>query len=257
MKIIFQKFKKAPNELKGVIIFTFLLVIVILCYPNNKKVSKKVDLSEYSSINSICELASLRAFYHNVAMLEEEPSGKAKFFNDVVAWPFGGFVRTGYKQLWLEYNGVVEAGINAEEVQVNSPSTDGVVEVYVPDATILSVHADETSFSEPITEKGLFTSISGEEQMAAYSKAQNVMRQEAENDQDLLIRAKDNAKLILERYIINTGKEMGKEYSVKWLDSSYRMSCFVDQNLSDRVLALQGQTALLEPNHYHSNLSSV
>ena len=44
------------------------------------------------------------------------------------------------------------------------------------------------------------------------------MRQEAENDQDLLIRAKDNAKLILERYIINPGKEMGKEYSVKWLD---------------------------------------
>ena len=35
------------------------------------------------------------------------------------------------------------------------------------------------------------------------------MRQEAENDQLLLKRAKENAKLLLERYIIETGNEIG------------------------------------------------
>ena len=218
IKLIQMLIKKIPHELLGIIAVTVILLFAILLFPNSKTISKKVDLTEYSSINSICELASVRAFYHNVVMLEEEPSGRDKFFNDVVVWPFGGLVKTGYKQLWLEYNGIVEAGIDAQLVQVNSPNAEGVVEVFIPDATILNVEADDSSFSDPITEKGLFTSITGEEESEAFNKAQDAMQQEAENDQDLLIRAKNNAKLILEKYIINTGKEMGKDYSVKWLD---------------------------------------
>ncbi|MBQ9063874.1 MAG: DUF4230 domain-containing protein [Blautia sp.] len=216
MKKIGQLIKKnTPGSIIGII--TIVIVMGILLLPNNKKTTKQVDLSEYSSVNAICELATLRGFYHNVAMYTEEPGGGAKFFNDVIAWPFGGFIKTGYKQLWIEYSGIVEAGIKAGEIQINSPSADGVVEVFVPDAQILSVYADESSLSEPISEKGLFTTISGEEEAEAFATAQSVMRQEAENDQELLDRAKNNAKLILEQYIINTGKEMGVEYSVKWI----------------------------------------
>ena len=47
------------------------------------------------------------------------------------------------------------------------------------------------------------------------------MRQEAENDQALLRRAKNNAKILLERYIINLGKEMGVEYTVNWVDNPW------------------------------------
>ena len=52
--------------------------------------------------------------------------------------------------------------------------------------------------------------------METFSTAQNAMRHEAENDQSLLMKAKDNAKVLLEKYIIGLGKEMGVNYSVKY-----------------------------------------
>ena len=55
--------------------------------------------------------------------------------------------------------------------------------------------------------------------MDAFATAQNIMRQEADQDQTLLTKAKDNAKLLLEKYIINTGKEMGIDLTVKWIEN--------------------------------------
>ena len=78
----------------------------------------------------------------------------------------------------------------------------GIGEIYVPDAHPLSVYADEDSLTEPLTEEGWFTSVTGKEKMETFSTAQNAMRHEAENDQSLLMKAKDNAKVLLEKYII-------------------------------------------------------
>jgi len=153
-------------------------------------------------------------------MYEKEPDGGDKFVNDYLFWPFGGYTKVGYKQFWLEYSGIVEIGIDASQIQITGPNAQGVVELFVPDAKVLSVYADESSLSEPLSENGWFTTISGKEKTEAFSTAQNAMRQEAENDQNLLRRAKENAKLLLERYIINTGKEMGLNFSVNWLEKT-------------------------------------
>ena len=192
------------------------VAIGIIYYPGKHQEAKQIDLSEYSSVSAICELATLKSFYHNVAVYEEEPGTGANIVN-ILLWPF--YNKTGYKQFWIEYSGIVETGINAGEIQINSPNAEGIVEVYVPDAKVLSVDADEESLSIPVTEEGLFAEISGKDQAQAYSAAQSAMRQEAENDQSMLMRAKSNAKVLLERYIVNTGKEMGQDYSVKWIDS--------------------------------------
>ena len=84
---------------------------------------------------------------------------------------------------------------------------------------MFSVYADEASLTEPVSENGWFTTISGKEKTEAFATAQAAMRQEAENDQSLLRRSRENAKLLLERYIVNTGKQMGANYSVKWIDN--------------------------------------
>ncbi len=205
--------KYAPSVLVGVVCLVF--AIAILLFPNNRKTSETINLSEYSSINTICELATLKSFYHNVAIYEQ---GGNQFVNDVLLWPFGGYTKIGYKQFWLEYSGIVETGIDASQIQINGPNKDGIVEVFVPDARVLNVYADENSLTEPLSENGWFTTISGKEKMEAFSTAQIAMRQEAEKDQALLGRAKENAKLLLERYIINTGNEMGRSLSVKWIE---------------------------------------
>lgn len=194
-----------------------IMVICILTFPHSNE-STKISISEYSSIKNICELATLRSYYHNVAMYEKEPDGSNKFVNDVLFWPFGEYTKVGYKQFWLEYSGIVEAGIDASQIKITEPDTQGVVEVFIPEAKILSVHADDNSLTEPLSENGWFTTISGKEKVEAFSAAQSAMRQEAENDQPLLKRAKENAKLLLERYIIETGNEIGLNLSVKWVE---------------------------------------
>ena len=200
-------------------IITCAVVAGILFLPVEKKVNPEFNLAERSSVNAICELATLKSYYHNVAMYEEKPDGGNKFMNDFVFWPFGGYIKVGYKQFWLEYSGIVETGIDAGLIQINKANTNGVVQVYVPDAKVLNVYADENSLTEPLSEQGWFTTISGKNKADAFAAAQSAMRQEAEGDQALLRKAKDNAKLLLERYILAYGKETGADLSVSWLDN--------------------------------------
>ncbi|MCI5765364.1 MAG: DUF4230 domain-containing protein [Clostridiales bacterium] len=209
--------KYFPSIVAGAV--CLIIIICLLVIPNENKEPKTINLSEYSSVNTICELATLRSFYHNVAMYEKEPDGGSKFVNDVLLWPFGGYTKIGYKQFWLEYSGIVEIGIDASKIKINGPDSNGIVEVYIPEAKVFSVYADESSLTEPLSENGWFTTISGKEKAEAFATAQSAMKQEAENDQSLLRRSKENAKLLLERYIINTGKQMGTNYIIKWIDT--------------------------------------
>lgn len=200
-----------------------VLLVVILFIPRSKEDIKPIELSEYSSISDICELATLRSFYHNVAVYEEIPGGATKIISDILTWPFNQLLKTGYKQFWLEYSGIVEIGIDlkTDKILINNPEASGVVDIYIPDAKVLNVDADESSFSDPLDETGLFTTITAKERSVAYAAAQDNMRQEAENDQALLRRAKNNAKILLERYIVNLGKEIGVDYSVNWVESPW------------------------------------
>lgn len=199
------------------------LVVGIFCVPLKKEESKQFDVFEYSSVSEICELATLRTYYHNVAVYERKPEGAEKIISDILTWPFNELLKTGYKQFWMEYSGKVDIGIDLKKdrILINNPDDGGIVEIYVPDARVLSIDADSDSFSDPVDETGLLASISGEERAATYAAAQNNMRQEAENDQSLLRRAKNNAKTLLERYIVNLGKEMGVEYTVRWADNPW------------------------------------
>ena len=208
--------KNSQTILTGIV--CLIIAFGIIVFPT-KTSSTQIDLSEYSSVNAICELATLKSFYHNVVVCEEEPSGAVKTLSTVLLWPFDRLAKTGYKQFWMEYSGIVETGIDASKIQINNPTADGIVEIFIPDASVLSVYADENSLSEPLTEKGLFTNITGEEQAKAFAKAQSVMREQAESDQALLSRAKNNAKILLEQYVINIGRGIGVDYSVKWINN--------------------------------------
>lgn len=219
MKISFlMKKKKLMTVISGLV--CLVLFFVILFVPVRKKETNPVNLSEYSSVNDIYELATLRSYYHNVAVYEEKPEGAAKVISDILTWPFNQLLKTGYKQFWLEYSGIVEIGIDQKDkIHISDPDASGVVDLYIPDAKVLSIDADESSFSDPLDEKGLFTTITAKERLIAYAAAQDKMRQEAENDLALLRRAKNNAKILIERYIINLGKEMGVDYSIKWIEN--------------------------------------
>lgn len=192
--------------------FLIVIVLLLVCvgagvYFFNNRVEKKTEKAEFPVVNKICELATLRCYYHDVAEYEKQPNG---FFSELFKY--------GYKKFWIEYSGIVDVGIDAGQVQVNTPDKNGVVKVYVPEAKILNIKADPESMSEPVADTGIFTSITTAEKAEAFSQAQITMKSNAESDSNILAQAHDNAKELLKQYIIRVGKQTGNNYTVEWMD---------------------------------------
>ena len=68
-------------------------------------------------------------------------------------------------------------------------------------------------------EKGVFTSITTEEKTAALSQAQAKMEATARADQSMIQRAHENAKTLIEQYIVNVGITLQQEFDVVWVDT--------------------------------------
>lgn len=188
-----------------VTILLIIIAIIALLLPNTgtEEIS---TTAEFSDVNRICELATLRCYYHDVAEYEKQPDGLFKY----------GLFQYGYKKFWLEYDGIVEVGIDVSQVQVNPPDENDVVQIYIPDAQILNIGANEASMGNPVVDTGVLTSITAEEKAEAFSAAQSTMRENAETDNSILNQAKNNAKELLKQYVLHVGEQIGQTYIVEW-----------------------------------------
>ena len=164
----------------------------------------------FSAVEEICELATLKCYYHNVAEDEIQPEGPFKW----------GLFQYGYKKFWMEYDGIVKIGVDVNQVQIQEPTREGIVRIYVPDAKILDISADDSSISNMISDTGVLTSPpNAEEKAKAFAVAQENMRKQAEKDDAILRQARENAKVLLKQYVIHVGEQMGQHYQVEFLDS--------------------------------------
>ena len=161
---------------------------------------------DFSGVSSVCELATLKCYYHNVAEAEKDRDQM-----------FGWFFNAGYKKLWIEYDGIVELGVDVSQVSISQPNAEGVVEVHVPEAQVQNVYIDKQSIGDPITETGFNTQITTEEKTTAFSEAQASMEDSARANTAMLASAHERAKKIIEQYVVNVGKELGETYTVKWV----------------------------------------
>lgn len=186
---------------------TWMLIVVtgVLCLTGCGKETKTAD---FSGVTSVCELATLKCYYHNVAKAETEASGI-----------FAKWLKTGYKKIWTEYSGIIEYGIDISQVTVSEPDKDGVVTVTIPDAQVLNVDVEEDSLGTPLTDTGFLTSITTEEKTTTLAGAQEAMEQQAKENTEMLAQAKARAKTLIEEYIKNVGEGIGEEYTVEWKDA--------------------------------------
>lgn len=186
---------------------TWMLLVVtgVLCLTG---CGKETQTADFSGVTSVCELATLKCYYHNVAKAETEASGI-----------FAKWLKTGYKKIWTEYSGIIEYGIDISQVTVSEPDKDGVVTVTIPDAQVLNVDVDEDSLGTPLTDTGFLTSITTEEKTTTLAGAQEAMEQQAKENTEMLAQAKARAKTLIEGYIKNVGEGIGEEYTVEWKDA--------------------------------------
>ena len=183
-----------------------ILLIVLLtafsgCLPEKQT-------ADFSDVKAICELLTLKCYFHNVAEYKKDASGAGKWFGNI-----------GYKKCWFEYDGTVTYGVDASKVRIETPDPKtGVVKVYIPPVTVLGTNVEKDSFSKPITELGWFTNISLKEENEALVAAQAEMEKTANTNNSLKNQAFQKAKKTIENYIVKVGKQIGREYTVEWLD---------------------------------------
>ena len=82
-----------------------LPAIVIFIFPVKQK--KTVETPEFSEVSQICELATLKCYYHDVTEYQKEA-------NRI------GFLKYGAKKMWMEYSGIVRIGIDVGKAHNNA-----------------------------------------------------------------------------------------------------------------------------------------
>ena len=206
-----------------------LIVDIILCgafiLTNNRNNTTPAaqELSE-SSIRRICKLATLKCYYHNVT----EWSNPGDFFN-------------AGKKLWMEYDGIVDAGIDGSKVKISDPDQDGVVTVTIPKATILKKDLDEKSIYEINSNSPLwgfvpiYGSISTEERKEALAAAQNDMEASATHNETILDEAQERAEKIIKNNIEKIGEAAGKQYTVKFIPISETETSTTEQKSQENM----------------------
>ncbi len=166
---------------------------------------EKVCEPDLSQIRSICELATLECYYHNVAK-----SVKSKGT---------GIAHVGEREraFWIEYTGVATIGIDMSKVTMKVEGT--LVTVTIPKAKLIGCKVDTIQKEDYISSEDSWFNknpITAEEQTSAVAQAQEDMESDVKNNSALLVRAQDRAKKLIENYIVRLGNAAGVEYTVVW-----------------------------------------
>lgn len=188
--------------MKKILICLIIVSSLFLLTSCQRNVSSLKPQAE--QMRSICELATLDCYYHNVAKYKEEDAqGFLAFKKD--------------KHFWIEYSGQVKVGIDASQLilEVN----DDIVKIGMPPAKVLSCKVDETTLNEDsfIIAKDS-ANITAEDQTTALRESQAHMLASVSKDTVLLANGQQQAKQLLEDYINNISKFTGKKYSIEWYD---------------------------------------
>ncbi len=188
---------------RKIIISLLVLAITVSCVSCGEKDEQiEVIKPKVSQMKSICELATMECYYHNVAKYYEEDASGFLFWKKD-------------KNFWIEYSGVVKIGIDVSLVTIEV-NEDSVI-ISIPNAKVLGEKVDETSLTEDsyiVDDKS--ADIEAEDQTQAFTYAQENMVQVASEDTALLASAQQRAQTLIEEYITNIGEVVGKEYTIEW-----------------------------------------
>ncbi len=186
---------------KNIVILIVLLLLVITgC--GNKNPDVKPSLSQ---VRNISDLATVKAYYHNVAKVEKKKGQGLTHLFEVD------------RKYWIEYTGVVKIGIKMSSITIDEK--DNVVTINMPRAEILSHHCENYNDDSIYKNEDGFNEnkIEDSEINEAIKKADEEMLEKVKNNQSLFNRAEDGAEKLIQNYIEQVGKISGKKYEVKFV----------------------------------------
>ena len=183
-------------------IFSILLILVMaLCLSS---CSKKSDAElKVEDIHAICELATIKCYYNNVAQIDKK---KDNIFQKD-------------RKMWIEYEGEAVLGIDMSKLEIKI--NDDSVDITMPKAEILSIKPKKETLNEKsyvVSADGFLfkNKITTEDQEAAITKGQSKMENAIKNNTALFIKAESKAKELIENYITKLSEIIDKDYTINW-----------------------------------------
>ncbi len=190
-------------RIRRIVLVVITFALSFTCISCNKTEEQlKVIKPQISQMRSICELATMECYYHNVAKFTEKDAE-------------GFWLWKKDKHFWIEYSGVVKIGLDATLVTLEVKEDS--VTITIPNAKVLGKEVDSTSLTEDAYfVDGDSAKIGVEDETKALGLAQDNMVKTASEDSTLLASAQQRAQTLLEEYVTNIGDAIGKEYSIEW-----------------------------------------
>ena len=185
-------------------IICFILVISMMfvipaCSKQEKEKSPDMQ-PQTTQMRSICELATMKCYYHTVAKYyEKDVEGSLWWKKD--------------RHFWVEYSGIVTLGIDASSLKMQINGNQVIITL--PEAEVQDCKVDESSLTKDsfIVDKNS-AKVLAEHQTAAFKDAQSKLRESAQKDTALLASAQDRAKELLQNYVNAIGGLMNRNYTV-------------------------------------------
>ena len=190
--------------MKKILVFFLTAAILFTNTSCRQEEPEPVKLEpKVSQMRSICELAVMECYYHNVAKFKEEDA------EGILWWKKD-------KHFWIEYSGIVRLGIDASLVSMEANGTQ--ITITLPEAKVLGCKVDSTSLQEGSYIVDVNSAaINAEDEVKAFAEAQQRLEEDAASNRALLAEAQQRAQALLEDYITNIGNAVGKEYTIRWV----------------------------------------
>ena len=186
-------------------ILLMIASLLALCACGDASVPPATEEPQITQMRTICELATMDCYYHNVAKYYEKEAEKGIL----------GFGKKD-KKFWVEYSGEVTIGLDATLVALQVSGDQ--VTITIPPAKVLGakVYSDSLTTDSYIIDKDS-ADITAEDQTRVFENAQADMLAQASNDHLLLFNAQQRAQMLLEDYVTNIGNAIGVTYQINWI----------------------------------------
>lgn len=191
---------------KRTVLLSIMWLLLLLLVTGCGNTTESVEEPEISKIRSICELATLECYYHNVAQSVKQPEKGISHWGEKE------------REFWVEYDGTVKLGVDMSKVQMSVSNED--ITITIPEAKILNVQVNPLTYNEDsyiMSNDGWNSNkITAEDATQAVHEAKLNMEKTAQENTALLINAQNRAKELIENYIKKIGDAAGTKYNITW-----------------------------------------
>lgn len=188
-------------------IVIIILLLSLFSLTGCKKSDEKILAENIKKMHLTGNLVTYQAYYHNVVEYDKKAgTGITHLFEED-------------RKLFAEYTGTIKLGINLSKVKVKVSSNE--INVFIPKASVIgSANVDKDDFKpENFIEsrEGINKNpITADDITAAFDKAQIEMVENASQDEELLSKAQQRAKIIIEENIIQLSGLNQRSYNINW-----------------------------------------